>query len=272
MSLISWPFKRKQYSGIANPRYVSDIVAANEAVIDAIKSITGLTDSDFAIISGMVYDPTAHTYGAGIFYLSGSFYSIASVNEGQYVIGGTTDIMNSPFPDSTSKPIYTQNTGIATSSSSGASPVFNSTMNQYRISLSKLKYDLSFIQEAFASLGNSAGLDVGVGADNVAAGNASYSKAAIDAMLATVDRVLAKGSYHLGDLSHGATFTIPVSLSTDQYTVQGTMKGTGSHNTADICSRWIELGTTSSGFTIYVDETGSTDVQDLTFEYRLYAK
>src|ERR1035437_1937875 len=117
MSLITWPFKRHQYSGVANPRYVSDIVAANEAVIDAIKAITGLTDSDFAIISGLIYDSGGHTYGAGIFYLSGSFYSIGSVNESQYVIGGTTELMSSPFPDSTPRTIYTKNTGVATSSS-----------------------------------------------------------------------------------------------------------------------------------------------------------
>jgi hypothetical protein len=176
MSLINWPFKRKQYSGLTNPLYVSDIVAANEAVIDAMKSMGGFAASGFAILSGMVYDSGAHTYTAGVFYLNGSFYSIAAFNEGVYLIGGSTDIKISPFPDTTTKPIYTSFAGTTTSNPSGASPIFSGNMDLYRLNLSKLKTDLVTVQTFLGTLGNSATKNVGTTAGTVAAGDASYTK------------------------------------------------------------------------------------------------
>ena len=188
MSLIQWPFKRKEYTGIANPRYVSDVVSANEAIIDAIQSISGLSNPGFAIISGLVYDPVGLTYSTGIFYLNGAFYySPAAFAVNLYLTGSTVDINSSPFPDSTSRPIYTTFVGGTSSSPTGASPQFTGNMNQYRIDLSTIKTNLTAVQAIIALLGNSAQLNVGTTPGTVAAGDYSYSKSQVNTMLAPVN-------------------------------------------------------------------------------------
>jgi len=224
MSLINWPFKRKQYSGLTNPLYVSDIVAANEAVIDAMKSMGGFAATGFAILLGMAYDSIAHTYTAGVFYLNGSFYSVAAFNEGVYLIGGSTDIKISPFPDTTTKPIYTSFAGTTTSNPSGASPIFSGNMDLYRLSLSKLKTDLVAVQTFLITLGNSATKDVGTGPTNVAAGNASYLK--IDLTTIQVTTTYANKHANISDLNvYGATSLLMSTLTGQIYFATGINAG-----------------------------------------------
>src|SRR5882762_1785925 len=99
-SLFQWPFKRKQYPGLENPRFVSDIVAANQAVLDGLMYISGLNATDFAIIWGIEYDQVALNYQAGIFYLQGSFYYMPQVfAAGLYLTPDVQDTLIKPFGD-----------------------------------------------------------------------------------------------------------------------------------------------------------------------------
>jgi hypothetical protein len=94
--LIQFPFVRKEYPGVGNPRFVSDIVAANQATIAAMKALTGLGNTDFAIISGLVFTAGTPngTYSSGVFYLNGSFYYLgAAFSEGLYLAPNPTDVM-----------------------------------------------------------------------------------------------------------------------------------------------------------------------------------
>ena len=273
-SLISWPFKRKQYSGLTNPIYVSDIVAANEAVIDAMKSIGGFSATGFAILSGIVYDSVAHIYTAGIFYLNGSFYSIDQFNEGVYLIGSLTDIKISPFPDSTTKPIYTALTGTTTNNSFGASPIFSGSMDVYRINLSKLKIDLSTVQTFIETLGDAATKNVGTVAGTVADGAASYSRAYIDDKLSTVTRTIGKGSVNVGNPSGDQAFIVSfATVGTGNYYVLGSIVSNSSSGNVvqDATLTWAIRNRSDIGFTLQVHETGNY-VQDVSFEYVLIAK
>ena len=275
-SLIQWPFKRKQYTGIQNPRYVSDIVSANEAVIDAMKSLGGFAATGFAILSGMVYDSVAFTYTAGIFYLNNSFYSIAAFNEGVYLIGSSIDIKPSPFPDTTNKPIYTSFAGTTTTNPFGASPIFAGNMDAYRVNLSKLKVDLTAAQTILGTLKNAATKDVGTTAGTVAAGDASYSKAYINDALTTVLRVLYSGSVMIGDLpgGSGTDYTVAFAeLPTGDYFVNGSIvSNPGSLNPDnDTSIMWTVRSRTSTGFILHLREYLNV-TQNVSFEYVLIPK
>jgi hypothetical protein len=131
---MDFPNLRKQTTGVGNPLYVSDIVNANQNVLDAMKSILGLGDSDFYIISGMEYGSGAYT--TGIVYMSGIFYfSNVSLTEGKYLAPSPTDYLSEPFEDTVSRYIYTINYAVASNTPvSGGSPIaFSGDMNDYRI-------------------------------------------------------------------------------------------------------------------------------------------
>jgi hypothetical protein len=185
MSLLQWPFKRKQYAGIDNPRFVSDVVAANESVLDGLKSLAGLSDTDFAIISGLEFTGTGYT--PGVFFLNGTFYYIQnSFNAGLYVIGAPQDTMAQPFGDGNNRNIYTIQYGVSTSSPTDASPVFTGDMNQYRIGAKQLRNNISALNATAALLGDAAFKNVGVGAGSVAAGDdprLAYTQLQIDNFL-----------------------------------------------------------------------------------------
>lgn len=171
MSLIQWPFKRKQYAGINNPRFVGDIVAANEAVLDAMIAVTGLNPVDFAIISGLTYVPgIPNTYTAGIFYYNGTFYyQPTSFIEGLYLTPNATDIMPQAFEDAVSRKIYNVQYGKTVAVPGATSPQFTGTMDQYRIGTKNLKNAITILQGIAASLGTAAYEDIGTGAGQVMA-------------------------------------------------------------------------------------------------------
>jgi hypothetical protein len=200
MSYFQWPFKRKEYAGLDNPRFVSDIVAANEAVIDAMKAITGLGNTDFAIITGLDFTAGSPNgvYSAGIFYLNGLFYYQGSAfSEGLYLAANPTDTMPQPFGDSISRMTYTLLSGISTSNPTGATPIFSSDMNAYRIGLKSAKNSILAIQATLATLGNAAFRNVGTVAGTVAAGDDSrfgYTQTQIDTLFAKKVDVIMKGA------------------------------------------------------------------------------
>lgn len=165
MSLLTWPFKRKQYAGIDNPRFVSDIVAANEAVIDAMIALTGLGATDFAILSGMTFTagfPNG-TYTAGVFYLNGNFYIMpAGFSEGVYLAANPIDSMPQAFEDAVSRNIYTLLQGIISLTAPGNSPQFTGNMNNYRLGAQQLKTAILSLQAITGALGTAAFENVGI--------------------------------------------------------------------------------------------------------------
>lgn len=186
MSEITWPFKRIEYNGMNNPRYVTDIVSANEAVLDAIKSLSGLTDVDFAIISGLAYTiGSPNTYQPGIFYLNGDFYIMEdSFTENLYLAPGVTELLPQPFEDGNNRTTYKVYYAVTTSNSSGSTPQFTGNMDSYRIGNWKLKSDITTLQGVMATLKSAAFLEVGSTAGTVMAGDYTYSKATLDSSFA----------------------------------------------------------------------------------------
>jgi hypothetical protein len=200
MSLLQWPFKRKEHPGVGNPRFVSDIVAANEATIDAMKALTGLGATDFAIITGLEYTAGTPngTYAPGIFYLNGLFYYLgASFSEGLYLAPNPTDVMPQPFSDGNSRLTYTLLSGISTSNPTGSTPIFSGNMNQYRIGLKTINGNVLAMQATLAALGNSAFRNVGNISGTVAAGDDprfGYTQGQIDALFAKKTDVILKNA------------------------------------------------------------------------------
>lgn len=197
MSLIQWPFVRHSYTGLNNPLFVSDIQAANEAVIDGLIALAGLSPNDFFIISGLTYtagiNGNAGTYSEGIYYLNGVFYHIDDnlVQEGLFLLGSKADAFNEVFPDDgNSRPIYTiyNGTTLSTSVSGSTSIQMSGDMNGYRLNNKYLAQAIINLQNAYNSLGNAAKLNVGQTAGTVAAGDDSrlvYNKAQLDGYFAS---------------------------------------------------------------------------------------
>lgn len=199
MSLFPFPFKRKPYDGIDNPRFVDDIVAANEAVLDGLKAITGLNDNGFAIISGFFFDPGVFgNYTPGIFFLKGVFYYMPTgFDQGFYLSPVLTDTMPQPFGDLIVRNIYTLQQAQTSAAPVDGCPIFNGNMNQYRLSLTYLNESLLVLQALYGNLKSAAFRDVGTTAGTVAAGDDprfGYTKAQIDTLFALKSQVLLFGN------------------------------------------------------------------------------
>lgn len=194
-SIFQWPFKRKSYAGLGNPRFVDDVKAANEAVIDASIALSALSPIDFAIISGFDFTAgTPGTYSGGIFYLNGQFYSQGTTfSEGLYLAPNPTDIEPQPFSDGNTRLIYTSMVSASTASPTGATPIFSGNMNAYRIGLKVLKSNITSLQATISALGNAAFMNVGVTGGTVAAGDDSrfgYTKNEADNKFALLSKTL----------------------------------------------------------------------------------
>ena len=188
MSLIQWPFKRKSYDGIVNPLFVSDTQSANEAVLDAVTAVTGLSGSGFAIITGLNYITGApNTYSPGIIWFNGTFYYVAAAfNEGSYLAINPTDIMPTLFattPPVTNN-IYTVQYAVPSATSAGNTPVFTGNMNQYRISLSYFQSAVAALQTIASALGTAANADLGTGTGQILTADETYTNTVIDLKLA----------------------------------------------------------------------------------------
>jgi hypothetical protein len=304
MSLFQWPFKRKQYAGLNNPRFVGDIVAANEAVIDALAVITGMNNTDFAIISGLDYVVgIQNTYTAGWFYLNGVFYFMPTTFvEGLFLVPTPTDTMNQPFGDGVNRNIYTLlSAGTTNVYTVATTPAFAGTMNQYRIGLKKMKVDILSLLATQNILKGGAFADIGTTAGTVASGDASYSKLDTDtafglkadksdvlqldnttpytptasthpATKGYVDglavRKLASGTKIVGDISPSYTATIPfgAALADNNYIVVITLVSAAG-NPYDDCSVFYAVkNKTTVSFDIYMYEQRGV-VQNLSFDW-----
>lgn len=158
MSLLQWPFVRKTYAGIENPVFVDDTKAANQGLMDAIAVVTGMNNTDFAILSGLDYVlGVQNTYTAGWFYFQGQIYYIStSFNELSYLQATPTDTLSEEFSDTASRDIYTINFAASTNTALGNTPQFSGNMNQYRIGLKYFQAAIIAAQNTIASLGSAA--------------------------------------------------------------------------------------------------------------------
>lgn len=144
------PFLRLQYAGKNNPRYVSDIVAANQLVLDMVQNICGLGSTDFAIFSGLVFTPgSPNTYTPGIFFLNGVWYYMPTAfNESLYLAPNIQNIMPVAFTDTVTRSIYQVNYGQSTNTIPGSSPQFTGNMNAYRLDLKSMGANIVLLQLA----------------------------------------------------------------------------------------------------------------------------
>lgn len=158
MSLLQWPFVRKTYAGIENPVFVDDTKAANQGLMDAIAVVTGMNNTDFAILSGLEYVlGVQNTYNAGWFYFNGQIYYIsAPFNELLYLQANPTDTLSEEFSDTVSRDIYTINFATSSNTALGNTPQFSGNMNQYRVGLKYFQAAIAAAQTTIASLGTAA--------------------------------------------------------------------------------------------------------------------
>ena len=299
MKLFQWPFYRKTYPGINNPRFVDDILAANQAVLQGLTALLGALNTDFFILSGFAYTAgSPGSYTPGIIYLNGYFYYVNGMTEGQYIQGVQVDTMPQPFTDGNSRNIYTLNQGNPTSVSDPTySPMFSGNMNQYRATNKYLATGLAAAQAILGNLGGAAFANIGTVAGTVAAGNDSrfgYTVAQINATFAMIANVLLlnnttpytpsqpynpatkayvdassagrilSGNYNIGNTtSGGAIYTVSLgtTLAISNYKVMATAVSTNPTNNAGGIDIIIKNKTTSSfDMWVYPQITVFTDI------------
>lgn len=310
MSLIQWPFKRKTYPGIKNPRFVSDIQAANEAVMDGLMYLTGLKQTDFAILWGMEWDVVLNTYAPGIIYLKGTFYYVADiVPSGLYLTPSLTDIMQQPFDDGTPRKIYTvQNAVTALAATADTSPIFFGTMAQYRLGLKTMAANIQSMMLILVNLRSAAYLNVGVTPGTVAAGDDArfgYTTAQINDLFALKTDVIIKsgglsytpiqgtdpankayvdstsalrmvsGTTAVGDIPPaGKTVTVPfgITLGDILYLPFFTVLSANGDPQLDVIYSPNARNKTTVGFDVYFREGPGANVQNLSIDWIVFHK
>jgi hypothetical protein len=142
MSNVISPFpnKRIEYAGVGNPRFVSDIVNLNETLIEAILALIGNPTGNFAIISGFVFNGGTNQYSPGLCYMDGVlYYTTTNLNGGKYLTPNVLSSLPKIFEDSTTKNTYTLYNAIESNTQYSTMPIFNWTMDEYRLNLSLLQ-------------------------------------------------------------------------------------------------------------------------------------
>jgi hypothetical protein len=137
--IFQFPFNRLQYAGLNNPRWVSDLVCANQQTLSGLTAIAGLGPNDFAIFGGLeltvpISGPDFYT--PGVFYLKGVWYYMPNdFDQGFYLAPNLTGAQNYTFSDVVVRPTYQINLAQTSSSPTGNTPIFNGNMNQYRMDI-----------------------------------------------------------------------------------------------------------------------------------------
>lgn len=245
-SVIQWPFQRQVYDGLLNPRFVSDVQAANQAVLDGLMNILGLNPTDFYIFAGFTYTPgSPGSYTAGVFYLNGSFYYMPiGFTDGQALQPNLVNALNEPFPDGNGRPIYTLQQATAVNAVVGGttSPLFAAGMNQYRLDSKTLLGLITAIQTTLGGLKSGAFAAIGTTPGTVAAGDDSrfgYSVAQINALFALQVDVLIEGS-----TNNNFVPTQPFDPATKQYVDNSNPKRLAAGNT--------NVGNIGTGLTVNI--------------------
>jgi hypothetical protein len=253
---INFPFVRKQYAGLQNPLFVSDILTANEEVRDGLIAALGLQPTDFAIITGLNYvTGSPNSYTSGIIYFNGNFYFCGSTfAEGQALLPTIYDTLPKAFGDGNVRNTYTLYN--AAPDASGTTPVFSGNMNQYRIDNKTLNAKINAITADYitSALLNTALSNYVAKAGSTMTGaltlNADPTIALGAATKQYVDNnaiiILAKGYTHLGDAATGLSHidvSLGTTLSTTAYKVFLTV---------------INNNATNGGLTWFIDATNQT--------------
>lgn len=185
MSIFQWPFKRKTYSGLENPRFVSDILAANENALDGLAALAGLGATDFAIISGLAFIAgVPNSYTPGVIFLNGNFYYITTAfNENLYLQANMIDTLSEAFTDGNNRFIYTLQQATAVNTAPGNSPQFVGNMNSYRINNAFIAARVNALLGITNNLGTAAFANIGNAAGNVPDASTLYTQAQVNALL-----------------------------------------------------------------------------------------
>jgi hypothetical protein len=147
---VSFPNTRLPQATIGNPLFVTDIVNANEDLLESLAVIYGFASNGFAILSGFDYGSGAYT--GGVVYMNGQFYKcVNGLSENKYLTPNVQDVYNKLFSDTNNYPTYRVYQAIESSSQWGGMPIFAGNMNQYRISIKKVKDYISAIDSALST-------------------------------------------------------------------------------------------------------------------------
>ena len=283
MSILQFPVIRKQYAGLENPLFVSDLLVANQVATDAVIAGLGLQATDFAIITGLQYiTGTPNTYTAGIIYYNGSFYYVAnSFAEGQSLLPTTTDTLPKAFGDSVVRNIYTLYQ--AAPDAAGVTPVFSGNMNAYRIDNKTLLAKINAITADYitSTLLATALSNYVAKAGSTMTGaltlNADPTTALGAATKQYVDNnaviILAKGYTHIGDIGSGLQHydvSLGTTLTTTAYKVFLTVVNNNSNNAS---TTWYIDATnqTTTAFRIYITEVSAV-TQDIYLDWIVIAR
>ena len=285
MSIFQFPSIRKSYSGLQNPLFVSDLLAANQTVYDGLIAALGLQPTDFAIVTGLNYiTGTPNAYTTGVIYFNGGFYYVgASFAEGQYLLPTTTDTNPETFGDSVSRNTYTLFQANPTSSPTSATPQFAGNMNAYRIDNKTLLAKINAITADYitSTLLATALSNYVAKAGSTMTGaltlNADPTTALGAATKQYVDNnaivLLAKGYTHLADVGSGLQHydvALGTTLTTTAYKVFLTIVN---NNANDARFTWYIDATnqTTTSFRIYMAEAASVS-QDIYLDWIVIAR
>jgi hypothetical protein len=299
MSYFKFPAKRLEYAGIENPRFVSDIVAANELLLDGLVAITGLNATDFAIIAGMDYTAgTPGNYTEGVIYLKGNFYYSAAISEGLYLKPNLVLTESHPFTDGNSRSIYELLQSITTSSSdSTTTPLFTGSMSSYRLGLKTINTNIQTILVTLATLKQGAFRDVGNATGTLADGGilqglinnvlqlnnstpfvpvGNYNPATKLYVDQNSAKRIAAGNYVVGDITdptNGTGYNIAIgsTLPDANYIVMITINAGGPTTTiadATVLTPVIYNKTTTS-FSVWLRE-GTSSIQHINLDWVLF--
>jgi hypothetical protein len=282
-SLLQFPAIRKQYAGLGNPRFVSDLLVAVQSSRDGLIAALGLQPTDFAIITGLNYiTGTPNTYTTGVIYYNGDFYYVgASFAEGQSLLPTTVDTLSKTFSDSVARDIYTLYQ--AAPDAAGVTPIFAGNMNAYRIDNKTLLAKINAITADYitstllatalsnyvAKAGSTMTGALTLNADPTAALGAA-TKQYVDNNAIVL---LAKGYTHIADVGSGLQHydvALGTTLTTTAYKVFLTIVN---NNANDARFTWYIDATnqTTTSFRIYMAEAASVS-QDIYLDWIVIAR
>lgn len=129
---INFPNIRIQKEGITNPRFVSDIVNANESLLTALQTIFDLANDEFAIISGCEYLGQSG-FSEGFVFMSGKFYAAPAIAADKYLAPNPTDTLMKLHGDGNSYNTYRIFNAIQSNTAvEGGSPQMSGNMDAFR--------------------------------------------------------------------------------------------------------------------------------------------
>jgi hypothetical protein len=135
--IVNWPNERITYEGGSiNPLFISDILNADQNLIQAIIMLLGLPASGaeaFAILDG--FTPISDTgFTGGICYMNGKLYICEDgLDINKYLVASETNEFNKLFGDNVVRPTYKIYYAVESNTQVADMPQFVGTMDEWRI-------------------------------------------------------------------------------------------------------------------------------------------